>query len=275
MNGSAAKRVWLAGALVIGAYLLAATYSVRLLPVRPLYDGIHTPQPYNWVKPPKDLTLTNLQPVVEQATIKLGKKGSEPFTLTGDGQAVVNLPAGAVGARAGESTLKLVVTPLDPARFGAPPEGLKYEGNAVDVSLTYSFSGQPARLVATECPPPASGEPSLCPTLFIRFPFNASGLYRRDGDAWTKVPTEPPIAGQVYGDTPKLGVFVAAGTGGLAQDGGPRSKVGDIVMIGLGTLAVVVGVAFGQIRSRRARAPKKKVIAGGKGKAPTVPKKKR
>jgi hypothetical protein len=74
-----------------------------------------------------------------------------------------------------------------------------YQGNAYTFDAKYQPSGQPAPLVK-----PAS--------VLLQYPVHATVILRRDGDVWTTLKITPvPVSLQVFADTLKLGVFVAAG----------------------------------------------------------------
>lgn len=248
----AAPFAWVAacGLLAVAAYLAAAssTLGSGRLPLRPFFDGTAPPAPYRWVNPPADLKAGNQPPLPGNGTVTLGAKGSEQATVpTDDGQALVVFYQGSIRARAGETQATVTIEPLDPAKIGPPPEGVRYDGNAYRMSATYAKSGAPAEFGADSCP--AEQQPKLCPTIVLRSALGARGLYIRDGSAWTKVVATPaPASQQIFGESPALGTFVAAGS---PLPG--RSRTGDYVAIGLGGTAVVGGILVTRSRAVRSR----------------------
>ena len=262
------RRSSVVGAAAIALYLGAALLSSKSLLIRPLYQGTPTLPPYQWVNPPPDLKATNRAPDSASGVIAFGKDGSEPFTLTTpDGQATVIVPLGAITPAAGETEVTLSIKPLDPATVGAPPAGLRYDGNGYDVAFTYEGSGLEAPLQAKDCPLPTSPQVSLCISVAMRYPISASAMYGRQGDAWVKLRVEAAPF-QLFADSPASGVFVSVG----APSATPKqpSKIGDVIAIGAGVLATVLAVVAARVLPTRRR---RSVPQKGKGKA--QPKKKR
>ena len=125
--------------------LLAVAYAAVLVvtgaghPVRPLYDGAGFSVPYRWVKAPWYVGSYNVKP---KAFITYIPFENGVSALTGlsseDSQLVLNLPKGAIPARAGDAGVVASITPLDPKKMAAqPPEGLRPNGNAYRVELAY------------------------------------------------------------------------------------------------------------------------------------------
>jgi hypothetical protein len=280
-------RFSIAGALAIGVYLLTALVSFKtgLVRVRPLYEGNVAPPPYRWVNPPPDFVAGNKKPAGTSGSVTLRKTGSVGFSVgTPDQQSVVILPDGAFAPKAGQTTVKITIAPLDPATIGAPPAGMHYDGNAYDIRAFYEPSGAPAQPNATTCPAATSGLPTKCITVVLVYPINANTLQRRDGATWVVVPAQP-AAQQLYGDSSRTGVFVAVGPGAVGTvptstvaptfTPAPRaSKKGDFIAIGLGVAAVLVGVVLGRMRATRTRARRAKGRKAPAGKA-APPRKKR
>lgn len=188
------------GAACLLAYAAAVWISwPRALP-RLLYDGYTPPPPYHWVKPPLPLLVQNTPPQPGDGTVSLTRSGSAPASVvTGDDQAAVVFPPGAIEPRAGASAVEVRITPLDPGRLAPPPRGLRFDGNAYRIDAEYLPDRSPAVLRA-----PAS--------VVLRYPGEATTLLHLEGSRWQEVQTTRVPAGfQVFASTRQLGVYVAAG----------------------------------------------------------------
>lgn len=192
-----ASRVWLFGTAAAGVYLAVAalSFSSRLLPARPLYDGLAPPPPYRWVSPPPDVQ-DNQQPEPGSGTLAMTETGSEGKSITTpDGQASVIFPREAVTPVPGATGVEVTITPR---AAPAPPSGLSIDGNVYEVSAVLSGPEVPVTLAR-----PA--------TVVLRFPARATVLLRRDGASWMQLETTVSQGSlQVFGDTRKLGTFAAA-----------------------------------------------------------------
>lgn len=250
----------LGGALAI-LYLSVATLSYRsgLLPIRPLYEGTAPPAPYRWVSPPKDLAAGNVPPARGSGTVRFTPKGSEASAVaTDDAQAIVAFQDGSIKPKAGNTSVKVDITPLDPATLAQAPADFRFDGNAYRIAAAYQPSGAPAEMAVGSCPTDQSTN-RLCPTVVLRYPLHATDLFRLDGTSWTLLVTTPAIASlQVFTDTPALGIFVAAGPPRPVAP--PPSHLGQIIGITLGAVAVAgsvaisrFGVARRMLRRRRKR----------------------
>ena len=239
------------GAGVAAAYVAVAlgSFQAGLLPVRPLYDGGAPPPPYRWVIPPPDLAATNQQPAPGEGVIALTPQGSAAATIaTNDGQTIVAFQPGSIAARAGETQVRVSVTPLDPASIGSPPSGYDYDGNAYRVTAKYATSGADAEIAVDSCP--ADVLPKVCPSVVLRFPLFGTEMFRSDGTTWTRVESHiSPASLQLFGDTPTLGDFVVAGPNLPPEKKG--SKIALYLAIGLGAGALSVSIATWRSRSAR------------------------
>lgn len=248
-----------AGVAAIAAYLAMAVFGSGGLIVRPLYDGTGPPPPYRWVKPPPDLAAGNQPP--ESATDKIAFEDgqSEAFTVqTPDGQAAVTLPLNALAPKEGETHVRVTITPRDPEAIGSPPAGQQFDGNAYEFAFVYDSSGQPAPMLSASCPPANSGQPTQCISIAMRHPISANALYRRDGEAWVKLDVlTAPF--QLFGDSPKAGVFVATG-----PKGEEPSKTGDYIAIGAGVAATLIAIVAGRIIPKRRRTKARAARAPGR-----------
>ncbi len=187
------------GIVVIVAYLVVVLSGPSVAPGRLLYDGYTPPPPYRWVRPPAGVS-GNQPPEPGSGTVALGPSGSVPATAsTGDEQAVVVFPRGAIAPRRGEASVEIRITPLDAAVVGSPPSGLRYDSNAYRIEATYRASRAPAPLIGPV-------------NIVLRYATGANEIARYDGRSWLALaPSRLPITFQIYGPTNDLGTFVAAG----------------------------------------------------------------
>lgn len=176
---------------------LAALYAVVVVgtglttdrPVRPLFDAIGGSSPYKWVKPPWYVGSSNIKPGPSSTDIPL-ENGTSPLigVNSEDAQILLNLPQGALPARDGDTSVRASFTPLDPKELGKPPGGLRPDGNAYRVQMTYQPSGQPVPQVTT------SGN------VVMIVPDEAEKmLFSLDGTSWDELPT------QLLGDPQTVG----------------------------------------------------------------------
>jgi hypothetical protein len=179
------------------AYVIAAVWVGHVVPIRILYEGEFPPIPYRWVVPPPALAATNLLPQSATATVPVGPRPGQ--VLTGDGQAVVVFPDGAIPPRQGETQADVTITMLDPATVAPPPLGMRFDGNAYRVEAVYSVSKIAVRLVR-----PA--------TIVLRYPIHSTDLLRYTGGWVSLNGLVVQAALQVFATSDKLGVFVAAAT---------------------------------------------------------------
>jgi hypothetical protein len=249
------KRAQIATGVALAAlYVVVASLSFRggLLPIRPLFDGSGPPPPYRWVKPPPDLAQGNVLPTSAHGTMPITAKGSDAYNLnTDDGQASIIFPPNGVQPKAGETKVNVAMEPLDPATLGAPPAGRDYDGNAYRVTATYARSGAPITIPPTTC---SLNGVNACATIVLRYAFSATELYRRDGNAWTKVPAQTASAAlQIYGVTDKFGVFIAVDP---HLPGGPKkgkSQLGNFIAFAAGIAAILIGTLAARARAKRRR----------------------
>ena len=234
----------LIGAALAAAYIVAGI-TAPFGPSRPLLDAIGPAQPYMWVNPPPLYRDGNVAPHSVTRKVQLTAAGSQAQSLaTPDGQAGLVFPDGAFSARAGEKTISVKIDPLDPATIGPPLRGTRFDGNAYRFTATYDSSR-------------AKAVPAKPVTLVLRFAILATKILRRDGNAWTELDATPLGASlQIYGDTPRIGTFVAASppldTATKTKKNFPTALV---VSIAAAVVAAAAGVAARlRTRSRRARA---------------------
>jgi len=240
------------GMVAAAAYLAvaAATFG-ELVPARPLFDGGAPPEPYRWVDPPKDFTATNQPPESGTGSVPFTEDGLQAGTVaTPDRQAALIFAPNGVAEQPGTEQIVVTIRPLDPGDFGDPPPELAYEGNAYEFTATYGEGGTPVQITEDV-------------TVVLRFPFAAEGIFRRDGDEWTELESQPG-GFELVADSPTLGTFVTAGP--PFHD--PGSSINDIIVAGAGLAVVAVGVWIGRLRHKeKARAQRRRAM-GKKAKKP-------
>ncbi|MDQ1373827.1 MAG: hypothetical protein QOJ09_1165 [Actinomycetota bacterium] len=235
------------GALVLVAYVIAAVATVRLTDhhVRPLFEGIGPAPAYQWVDPPSQFASGNVKPHEVSREIPLNAAGSGLTSVqSGDSQAVVNLPAGAVPAEPGQTALAVTFAPLSPKRFAAPPAGVRADGNVYRVTLNYKPSGQAVAVLAK-----AGNFVMAVPEPGVAI------LWSADGRRWTKLTTQPVGGVTTLGTRfEKAGYYLGAAA--LTGTGKKKSNTGTVIAL----VAIVVGLALalglGPVLVRRLRRPK-------------------
>lgn len=198
-QGLTPSRWWLAwGVAAAIAYLLAAAYTWRSMPVRILYEGEAPPIPYRWVAPPPFLAGSNQPPQSGTGSVPTGLRSGS--ISTGDGQATVVFPEGSIPARSAESSADVRITPLNPTTVAPPPSGLRFDGNAYRIEATYTGSKEAVTL----------GKPI---TVVFRYPVHATELLRFSA-GWSSLKAQAIQATlQIFATTDRLGVFAAAAPG--------------------------------------------------------------
>jgi len=138
----------LLGMAVVAAYVGLAAWSGSISPLArgPLLDGIGPVQAYRWVSPPPELASTNVEPSSLTKKLPLTPNGNRGASLvSSDSQITVVLPTGAIGARAGDSAVRIDLTPGDPAKLAPLGGGLDAFGNSYRIEATYLPSGTEVR----------------------------------------------------------------------------------------------------------------------------------
>jgi hypothetical protein len=167
---------------------------------RILYDGLTPLAPYRWVRPPIDRTGDNQPPSPGSGAAVLGPQGSQATEIsTGDEQALITIPAGAFPPHAGESSVKVTITPLDPATIAPVPPGHAFDGNAYRFEATYANSGAPAAITAPL-------------TVVLRYAVHGVVILRAQDRGWRPLQTARfDGSQQMLATTDVLGVFVPLG----------------------------------------------------------------
>ena len=263
-----------AGVAIAALYVVVAQLSFRggLVPWRTLYDGYTPPQKYRWVNPPSDLKHGNTPPTPATGTFKIGPKHSPPYNLNTDDTLVsVIFPPDGIVPMAGQTSVRVDIKPLDPAKVATPPPGYQYDGNAYSITATYLPSGKPAVIPKAICD---LNNANACATVILRYAFSATKLYLLNGQTWTEAKSQLATAAlQIYGITDQLGTFVAADVAGTSQK--TKGQTGNIIAFVVGVAAILLGTFVARLRaSRKRRAREAARQKKGPKQAPPKPKSK-
>jgi len=257
------RRRWIAvGVAIAAAYVIVAQLSFQsgLVPVRPLYDGTQSVQPYRWVNPPSDLKHGNTPPSSATGTFSIGPKHSPPINLnTDDGQVALIFPPDGIAPMAGQTQVKLQIQPLDPTKVANPPAAYDFDGNAYAVTGTYVPSGKPLVIPNAVCD---LNNANACATVVLRYAFSATKMFVWNGQAWALVKSQTAGAAlQIYGLSDQLGTFVAVDP---HTPGGPKAKsqTGNIIAFVIGLAAILLGTFVARLRATR----KRRAREGARGK---------
>jgi hypothetical protein len=234
---------------IVGTYLvaLAATVALRGDHTRPLYDGFVPPSSYHFVEPPSFFAAGNVKPQAMSTAIKLGSAGSEAAGIaTPDGQFVVDLAQGAIAATNGDTTVEVQITPLAPSQLSDVPGGLRPNGNAYRVNMTYRPSGEPVRGFAVPG------------TLLMEIPELGNNLFlSSDAGTWTAVASQvlPPRQLSLTASFGAPGTYLAATN--LPELTTSTSNSHSAVLLGVGVAALALllfsaALLVVRLRSRRA-----------------------
>lgn len=210
--------------------------------MRVLFDGVAPLPPYHWVLPPPSLARDNQPPDGGTGSVTLTAAGSQPGAVpTGDEQAAVVFPQGSIAPRPSETTVRVTLTPLDPATVASAPTGLAFDGNAYRIQAVYGVSHAPAVLIKKV-------------NVALRFPASGTKILRASGSGWTDLgATTIPPAMQDVGDTDTLGIFVAAGP---VNRGPSLSTVlyrTFTILLWAAAVVVLIGLVRDYTRTRRRR----------------------
>jgi hypothetical protein len=237
------------GLVLLAAYLvaLAATVWLREDHVRPLYDGFTPPTAYRWVNAPPFFASDNIEPTATTVMIGLDSEGSAATGVaTPDGQLALNFARGAVAPHGGATHVAVRITPIDPSRLAPVPSGLRPNGNAYRVDLSYRPRG--GKIAALERPG----------SLVIEIPEVGSDLFTSGGGTrWSKLESRavPPRELSLAATFARPGYFLGATT--LPELVGPAAKSTDhAVVIGIATAALAAALFVATVvytRRRRTR----------------------
>jgi hypothetical protein len=243
------RRIVASGIAIVVAYLgaLAITVVVRDAHVRPLYDGFAPPNSYSWVDPPAFFAAGNTKPAATSAVVAIGPTGSDAAGVaTPDGQFVIDIARGAIARHASDRQMKVEITPLDPKHLAPVPLGLRANGNAYRVEMTY----EPSNTAVTAITDPG--------TLLVELPEVGSRLFRStSGRSWAPLPARAVSSTQLSLSAAFDGPgYYLAGTSlpELAGPTGQSSRRALVLGVGVAVLAVLVLLA-GFFVQRRRHAP--------------------
>lgn len=248
---------------------LAALYAAVVLatslttghPVRPLFDGAGTNTPYKWVKPPWYVGNANIKPGPSNQDIPF-EDGTSPLigVNSADSQIILNLPRGAIPAHAGDTSVRASFTPLDPKKMAKPGPGIRPDGNAYRVEMTYRPSGTPV------------GQTTTSGNVIMIVPDEAKDmLFSIDGKSWDALPThalgDPNTVGSAFN---KPGYYLV-GTE-LPEFVNPNQPNNTKRVAGIVLLVVAVALLLGYVLPaalRRSRAAQAAGRAKGRAAPPT------
>jgi hypothetical protein len=250
----------ISGLIVVVAYLGGAFLSGRLDPFarRPVLDGFAPPPPYRWVNPPSDQAAGNQAPSSGRFEVKFDADGVSAADVlsTDDLQVTLILSDGSFASASGQRSAVVTVQPLDPAKLGPPPAGLRVSGNAYKIAAAYRPGGAAIKKLALDV------------QLTLVYPPSPDGLIHRhaiirspDGTTWTALPSND--AGSQAGV--EVGSFGYYAVGEYVTGGKKKPfPIGKVIQYaGIGALLLVIGVPIvvHEVRTRRARRSRRR--AGG------------
>lgn len=231
------KRWGLAGVVVVVAYLaaVAATVGVRGTGVRPLYDSLTPPAAYRWVNPPRLFRPGNVKPKpISEQVSAIGPQSPATSAATPDGQIIVNLPAGAIPAHAGDTSATISLTPVDPASLSPLPSGRYPYGNAYRLTITDKPSGTEVTTLAT----PGN--------LILASPAVGNALLTSPGgNGWTVIPAHlfAPTNLLIGASITACGYYLVAGSVPVAGKSSPTTSSSSNALL-IGAIVVVLAIAL-------------------------------
>ena len=239
----AGARAWVAAAAVAYVAVYVITSGLNSRPTRVLYDATgDVPVPYQWVRPPTDLSVDNVPATAAHAEVDPARGAT---VSTPDAQVVLTIPAGALrsGSDPGDA-VSVDIEPLAPATLAAVGNGRAADGNAY--LIRFAGLGTGAADNATAAPIDiALREPQynlVDDVLFTspgpRGPWRALAAVQSGPDAMVAA-------------TREAGYYVLGGRTMTSHLSLPR--VGEVVGAGLGVLVILI-VAIRRGRRSVARA---------------------
>jgi hypothetical protein len=193
------------------------------------------------VKPPPDRAKDNKPPSGATGTIQLTSIGSAGSVSTPDNQASIIFDSNSVPVPPGQTSVRVTVTPLDPATVGPPPPGgYHYDSNAYRFDATYEPSGQPLT--------------KLTVTIVLAFATSADHIFHWSGSGWDPLSTTPSAQNQLFAPANSLGIFATAGTKVTA----PPKQASPVILVlevaaPFVVIAVVLIVVLGRRRGKQRR----------------------
>ncbi len=190
----------LTAGVALAVLYLVATLGLGAHPARLLYDGTVPMPPYQWVHPPNGAAGT-APPSSAAGTLTLGAGGSAANEVsTDDLQASVTFPESAVAPHAGDSSVKVTITPVDAATVARAPAGHRFDSNGYRIEAVYATSGAPATLVKPV-------------DIALTYAVHANIVLRAQGQdkSWTILTgTVFPASQQIVAHSDRLGTFAAS-----------------------------------------------------------------
>ena len=240
------RRPWLIGAAAVGLYLTVALamFTIGDHRVLPLFEGVGPPARYQWVNPPSQFANGNVKPTPSTQNIPItGGKSALTTVSSSDGQFISSLPDGAFGANGSDTSVRAVITPLDPATLGPPPSGLASDGNAYRIEFTYQPSGGPITALTS------------AGSLVMNAPHQAQViLFSPDSRSWDRLASQPAGGLSSIGAAFNAPGWYQVGANPAVVSGArsSHSNTGTIaIAVGAGVLALVA--AFFAVRETRRR----------------------
>jgi hypothetical protein len=161
----------------------------------------------------------------------LGPQGSQANEIsTEDQQALVTFSEAVIAARPGESSVRVTITPLDPASVGPAPAGRHFDGNAYRIDAVYAAASTPAVLSAPV-------------TVVLRYAVHATQMLQFQDGGWVALRTiRFDGSQQLLANTDRLGIFVPATSSG----GGVRPPSTGASLAATAALVTAVRTARGK-----------------------------
>lgn len=241
------RRSVIAGAVIVVVYVMVAAVSIALHPdhARPLYDSFVPPASYRFVDPPAFFAAGNVKPTETVAHIPLDANGSAAAGIaTTDAQFVLDLARGAIAPAPGANSVEVRITPVAPRELGALPNGLRANGNAYRLAMTYEPTGTPVTAFVR------------LGTLLMEIPELGTDLFTMPASAWQPLTsrTLPPRQLTLTARLAQPGVYLA-GTrlpelAASSHRGSSHVAIVVGVVTGLVALALF-GIAYVVARRRR------------------------
>lgn len=234
------------GLALAGAYLIVAlsSFGLRWVSRAPVLDGLQPPPPYQWVKPPPARATNNKPPSAGTGSIDIGPGDTGGSVTTPDGQCQMVFDANSVPLEAGQTSVKITMTPIDPSTVGPPPAGgFVYDSNAYQVSATYQPSGQAIT--------------ALSATIVLTYATGADRIVQWTGSSWNSLPSTPNTqSNQLFAGVASLGTFATVVLGGTNDTGvTPSSSSGVLtaieIIVPFGLILAAVGFVLVKRFSRR------------------------
>ena len=239
------RRAAWAGAVAVVAYVVvaAATIALHRDHARPLYDSFVPPSSYRFVDPPAFFAAGNVKPHEAVAHVPLDGGGSAPAGVASpDGQFVIDLARGAIAPAPGATGVEVRITPLAARHLAPLPDGLRADGNAYRVEMTYQPTGAPV----TSFRKPG--------TMLMEIPELGRDLFTMPSAEWVPLAsrTVPPRELTVAAQFARPGVYmVGTHLPELAAPSTGRSHAGLIAGVVTAAIALALfGIVFLVVRRR-------------------------